>query len=355
RRKDKADNQFLEKENSSNGRELNTRKCRSSSSLKSNASYGIDVDEASQLGYSKEHDSDLSDLPAPAYKKSRNQVHTEHRPATYIEEETIEEFYATALSEVECDKRKLGLWSKCFAECDGDENKAKARYINNRVKDFKEAFLKQSKNAEGVDVDNQQNIAHVENNDAVIVETKKNISEEVKVAGDFSRLDAELDGLSVAEQIDHVRNILIDTLMSSNVSVTKVKEWVYAARLFRGLLKKKQLTTRHENSKRSMLERERDVMKRRIDEFLASDSMPEDAKSIYLGLKRKLDNVNELIATDALAPLSINEREQLRNRVKFLENELLRIERDEKRYGVSNSLADKFRNEIMSIKLRLGH
>jgi hypothetical protein len=44
-----------------------------------------------------------------------------------------EELYAQAAAELEDGNRDEGLWAKCFAECDGDENKAKARYIRTRA------------------------------------------------------------------------------------------------------------------------------------------------------------------------------------------------------------------------------
>jgi hypothetical protein len=44
-----------------------------------------------------------------------------------------EELYAQAAAELEDGTRDEGLWAKCFAECDGEENKAKARYLKARV------------------------------------------------------------------------------------------------------------------------------------------------------------------------------------------------------------------------------
>ncbi|MDC0219062.1 hypothetical protein OAL58_03645 [Verrucomicrobia bacterium] len=44
-----------------------------------------------------------------------------------------EKLYAQAAAELEDGNRDEGLWAKCFAECDGDENKAKARYIKTRA------------------------------------------------------------------------------------------------------------------------------------------------------------------------------------------------------------------------------
>ena len=44
-----------------------------------------------------------------------------------------EELYAQAAAELEDGNRDEGLWAKCFAECDGDENRAKALYLKTRV------------------------------------------------------------------------------------------------------------------------------------------------------------------------------------------------------------------------------
>ena len=51
-----------------------------------------------------------------------------------------EELYATAAAELDDGNRDEGLWAKCFAECDGDENKAKALYLKTRVGRLKEKF-----------------------------------------------------------------------------------------------------------------------------------------------------------------------------------------------------------------------
>lgn len=41
--------------------------------------------------------------------------------------------WAAALEEVESQQRQPGLWARCFAEAGGDEGKAKAAYIRERV------------------------------------------------------------------------------------------------------------------------------------------------------------------------------------------------------------------------------
>lgn len=47
---------------------------------------------------------------------------------------TSDDAWAQALAEVESGARQPGLWARCFAQAEGDENKAKAAYIAERVK-----------------------------------------------------------------------------------------------------------------------------------------------------------------------------------------------------------------------------
>lgn len=42
--------------------------------------------------------------------------------------------WESALNEVNSPERDSGLWARCFSDCNGDENKAKAMYIKERVK-----------------------------------------------------------------------------------------------------------------------------------------------------------------------------------------------------------------------------
>lgn len=63
--------------------------------------------------------------------------------ASESDEETI---YATALSEIQTDSVRPGLWAKAFADSEGDENKCKALYIRLRVKHEKER-LQQERHA----------------------------------------------------------------------------------------------------------------------------------------------------------------------------------------------------------------
>ncbi|MDP7010709.1 MAG: hypothetical protein QF685_04960 [Verrucomicrobiota bacterium] len=49
-----------------------------------------------------------------------------------------EKLYALAAAELERGDRDEGLWAKCFVECDGEETKAKVRYIKVRVSRLKD-------------------------------------------------------------------------------------------------------------------------------------------------------------------------------------------------------------------------
>ncbi|CAN1541429.1 hypothetical protein MCERE10_02568 [Burkholderiaceae bacterium] len=48
-------------------------------------------------------------------------------------ESNSEETWAVASQELNSTSRKEGLWAKCFAEASGDENRAKAEYLKQRV------------------------------------------------------------------------------------------------------------------------------------------------------------------------------------------------------------------------------
>lgn len=50
-----------------------------------------------------------------------------------------EEFYRLALQEIESGDTQKGLWAKCFADSEGNENKAKARYLKKRVRQLQKA------------------------------------------------------------------------------------------------------------------------------------------------------------------------------------------------------------------------
>lgn len=52
---------------------------------------------------------------------------------------TEEDFWATAMNEVETGQRRPGVWAKAFAEFDGDETKAKVAYLKARVQQLTDA------------------------------------------------------------------------------------------------------------------------------------------------------------------------------------------------------------------------
>lgn len=52
--------------------------------------------------------------------------------AANAEPASDEQFFAMALEELEAGRAARGLWAKCFAEAEGDESKARARYLSAR-------------------------------------------------------------------------------------------------------------------------------------------------------------------------------------------------------------------------------
>ena len=68
-----------------------------------------------------------------------------------------DKLWEMAIEEFDGENRKKGLWAKCFAEVDGDENKAKANYLKQRVIDFKS-----EKNKDDIKVNDEKfsNIIH---------------------------------------------------------------------------------------------------------------------------------------------------------------------------------------------------
>ena len=56
-----------------------------------------------------------------------------------LDEFTEEEFWATAMTELETGQRRPGLWAKAFAGSEGDETKAKVAYLKTRVQQLAEA------------------------------------------------------------------------------------------------------------------------------------------------------------------------------------------------------------------------
>ena len=63
-----------------------------------------------------------------------------------------------AVDEFDGVSRKKGLWAKCFAEVDGDENKAKANYLKVRVAELKLAVSRETQRIKNSDLIQAQNI-----------------------------------------------------------------------------------------------------------------------------------------------------------------------------------------------------
>lgn len=47
--------------------------------------------------------------------------------------------YAQVFNEIESGEIDRGLWAKTFAECEGDENRTRAKYLAHRVKEVKQS------------------------------------------------------------------------------------------------------------------------------------------------------------------------------------------------------------------------
>ena len=61
-------------------------------------------------------------------------ISSQQTPSTEIQPKIdSEKLWAKALGEYNSADRNEGLWAKCFASCDGDENKTKAEYLKARV------------------------------------------------------------------------------------------------------------------------------------------------------------------------------------------------------------------------------
>src|SRR3989344_2287668 len=69
---------------------------------------------------------------------------TNKKTAPDSDEETI---YATALSEIQTDSVRPGLWAKAFADSEGNENKCKALYIKLRVQHEKDRIQQEHHSA----------------------------------------------------------------------------------------------------------------------------------------------------------------------------------------------------------------
>lgn len=50
-----------------------------------------------------------------------------------IEDDVVERIYAKIAKELETDSMTKGLWTRLYAECDGDEKRTKVLYIKQRA------------------------------------------------------------------------------------------------------------------------------------------------------------------------------------------------------------------------------
>ena len=86
--------------------------------------------------------------------------------------------YEQIWREIEENKTDVGLWAKCFATCDGDENKTKALYVNKRVLVLKENLQKQLLDQEReARVHKQAEEASTESRDVHSSDSKRNIEQ----------------------------------------------------------------------------------------------------------------------------------------------------------------------------------
>lgn len=86
----------------------------------------------------------FANVTTPA--QSVNQILTP-APLT-LDMSTEEDFWATALNELETGQRRPGVWAKAFAECDGDETKSKVAYLKARLQQLIDAALGQESQRE---------------------------------------------------------------------------------------------------------------------------------------------------------------------------------------------------------------
>lgn len=102
------------------------------------------------------------------------------------------EIYTIIGEEIESGKIDKGLWTKCFAEVNGEENKVKARYIKYRF----EILLSEIKNeAEKIKAEQKNQIKRereLEKLKLQEAERKRNDADRAKWREEIARRDAEL-------------------------------------------------------------------------------------------------------------------------------------------------------------------
>jgi len=124
----------------------------------------LDTDKTSEISTTKKKDENLffqsysslkdANLTTKASEVKNNipnnpQVEEQKEMATPIDEDKLWEI---AADEVDGDARKKSMWAKCFAEADGEENKAKASYLKLRVAELKAEMHTKEKQVEEVNI-----------------------------------------------------------------------------------------------------------------------------------------------------------------------------------------------------------
>ena len=84
--------------------------------------------------------------PFPQSKSEDSKTKEKIKSTTAINEN---ELYELIWKEIEENKTDIGLWAKCFAKCEGDENKTKALYVNERILFLKEKALAEETERQG--------------------------------------------------------------------------------------------------------------------------------------------------------------------------------------------------------------
>ena len=72
-------------------------------------------------------------MQSPPYRKLTELAEAQDTSEPAPNSLTEEALWANALSELEGDERRMGLWAKCFSVANGNESQAKASYLRERV------------------------------------------------------------------------------------------------------------------------------------------------------------------------------------------------------------------------------
>lgn len=138
----------------------------------------------------------FANVTTPA--QSVNQILTP-APLT-LDMSTEEDFWATALNELETGQRRPGVWAKAFAECDGDETKSKVAYLKARVLQLTEAAKamaaqQEADHLEAIEITRRAASAiEQETKRLESIERVKQGAAKLAAAQDAALLEAALDG-----------------------------------------------------------------------------------------------------------------------------------------------------------------